>query len=133
MHIYLYSSGTRELEVQPQAHASSEGSIPPGGRMTTEKIAFLMLISPHQSMTYKLQRRERLIRSLSLYNGTTLRARYDRKRKSFGFLNNYLHGFPKITETSVSKTSVKVAPEAQKSQFSAAFLKKQNIRKKKNS
>ena len=97
--------------------------------MTTEKIAFLMLISPHQSMTYKLQRRERLIRSLSLYNGTTLRARYDRKRKSFGFMNNHSQKML-LNQQTREKTSLRVAPEAQKSQFSAAFLKKQNIRKK---
>ena len=130
MHIYLYSSGTRELEVQPQAHASSEDVIPPGGRMTTEKIAFLMLISPHQSMTYKLQRRERLIRSLSLYNGTTLRARYDRKRNHSDLWTTTLKKKMLLNQQTREKTSSRVAPEAQKSQFSAAFLKKQNIRKK---
>ena len=129
MHIYLYSSGTRELEVQPQTHASSEVHIPPGGRMTTEKIAFLMLISPHQSMTYKLQRKERLIRSLSLYNGTTIRARYDRKRNHSDLWTTTLKKML-LNQQTREKTSSRVAPEAQKSQFSAAFLKKQNIRKK---
>ena len=88
-----------------------------------------MLISPHQSMTYKLQRRERFIRSLWLSNGTQ-RARYDRKRKSFGFMNNYSQKKMLLNQQTREKTSSRVAPEAQKSQFSAAFLKKQNIRKK---
>ena len=44
-------------------------------------------------------------------------------------MNNYSQKML-LNQQTREKTSSRVAPEAQKSQFSAAFLKKQNIRKK---